>query len=388
VAAPLILSDPAGGGAPLAAWLYMFPDLANVSGLSFYHDPSGAVAPVLQDKNGNPINSTTYPALFAGSGPYLLLDGNVCPWMHFGDSPANAPASCIQATITAYFAYVDNASPAGAAAVNPGTIACHTKTIKVKLTNLTSGTYHSQVVITATGEPLPIGLAGYIYGIERIPQYQGTFSVVEQEISDVCPIGFSLNLSGGLAEWETMNACIQEVDYDDSGKTTLIFGPAQHLGAADLVERLRVNRGPRWLYFIGSDQMNKSNSSGGQALGQNTPASSPSAGTKVKSDLLIPQSLPDLQSNIGSYGTALPGVYAWAKGLQRSGLSLLDNGPGILLSSGTGGALDEAYVKISVAQLISIIANQPVQFYELNTCEGGDPTTYRTFLCTDAYHHS
>jgi hypothetical protein len=45
-------------------------------------------------------------------------------------------------------------------------------------------------------------------------------------------------------------------------------------------------------------------------------------------------------------------------------------------------------VKISVAQLISIIANQPVQFYELNTCEGGDPTTYRTFLCTDAYHHS
>jgi hypothetical protein len=81
-------------------------------------------------------------------------------------------------------------------------------------------------------------------------------------------------------------------------------------------------------------------------------------------------------------------VYAWAKGLQRSGLSLLDNGPGILLSSGTGGALDEAYVKISVAQLISIIANQPVQFYELNTCEGGDPTTYRTFFCTNAYHHS
>ena len=43
--------------------------------------------------------------------------------------------------------------------------------------------------------------------------------------------------------------------------------------------------------------------------------------------------------------------------------------------------------KISIAQLIGVRAGQNVQFCELNTCEGGDNTLYRTFLCTPAYHH-
>jgi len=40
-----------------------------------------------------------------------------------------------------------------------------------------------------------------------------------------------------------------------------------------------------------------------------------------------------------------------------------------------------------VAQLVSVVAGQPVKFFELNTCEDGDATYYRTFLCTDKYHH-
>jgi len=294
----------------------------------------------------------------------------------------------VEATITAYFAYNDNASPAADTPVNTGTVQCHTKTIKVKLTNLSSGLYSSQAIITNPGEPIPYGLAGYVYGIETIRQYQGSFSVVESEISDVCPIGHCLNLSGGLEEWAGMNACVQQAGYDDAGRTTLTFGPAQHLGNADLVERLRVNRGPRWFYLIGNDQMNRNNGSGSQAIGQNVPLSAPSPGNKVNSDLLLPQSLSDLQSHLSAYSTGLPGVYTWAKGLQRTGLSLLDNGPGLLLSSGAGGSLDTAYVKISVAQLLAVVTGQPVQFYELNTCEGGDATTYRTFLCTGPYHHS
>jgi hypothetical protein len=378
--ASLNLQNPSGGGAALACWLALFPDLANVSGLAFYNDPDGTVMPLVRDANGVAINVVNFPN--------ILLDGNVCPWMFLGNSPANAPANCVQATITAYFSYQDNASPATDTAVNTGTVQCHTRTIKVKLTNLTSGTYQSQAVITDAGEPIPYGLAGYIYGIETIPQYQGSITLVEPEISDACPIGNGLNLSGGLADWETMNACVQQVNYDDTGRTEIIFGPAQHMGPADLVERLRVNRGPRWLYLIGSDQMNRGGSGGGQAIGQHVPVAAPSAGNKVNSDLLLPQSLSDLQGHIGTYATALPGVYAWAKGLQRTGLTLLDNGPGMLLSSGTGGTLDQAYVKISVAQLMSVIGNQPVQFYELNTCEGEDATTYRTFLCTGPYHHS
>jgi hypothetical protein len=133
--------------------------------------------------------------------------------------------------------------------------------------------------------------------------------------------------------------------------------------------------------------MNTQGGGGAIALGQNVPVSSPSPGNKVNSDLLIPQSLSDLQSHLSGYATALPGVYMWAKNLQRGGLSLLDAGPGVLLSSGSNGTLDTSYVKISVAQLLTVITGQPVKFYELNTCENGDATTYRTFLCTAAYHH-
>ena len=374
---PLNLADPAGGGAPLAAWVSLFPDLANVGGLAFYHDPNGAVTPLMLDPSGTAINGTTYPALFAGGGPYILTEGNVCPWMFVGNNSSNAPAACVQATITAYFYYVDNASAAADTAVNPGTVQCHTKTIKLKLTNLASGLYQSEAWVTGQADPVPYGLPGYIYALATIPQFDGRITIVEQEISDVCPIGNLLNLSGGLAEWATMNATVQAVSYDDNGKTELSFGPAKHLGAADLIELLRVNRGPRWFYQIGGDVMNQNSSSGSLALGQNTPVSSPSPGNKVNSDLWIPQSLSDLQSHLSAYATALPGVYFWSKGNQRAGISALDAGPGILLGSGAGGTQDAVWIKISLAQLLSVVAAQPVQFYELNTCEGGDATTYR-----------
>jgi hypothetical protein len=134
--------------------------------------------------------------------------------------------------------------------------------------------------------------------------------------------------------------------------------------------------------------MNSNPQSGPTALGKNVPVSSPSPGNKVNSELLIPQSLKDLQTHLSGYTAGLPGVYSWTKGNGRSGLSLVDNGPGMLLAGGSGGALDGQYVKVSVAQLLSVVTGQPVKFFELNTCEGGDATYYRTFLCTDKYHHS
>ncbi len=375
----LNLADPAGGGAAAAFWTALFPQLANVSGLAFYQDPAGAVAPLVQDAGGNPINTAAYPN--------ILADGNVAPWMYVNNTPGSAtPGQCVGATITGYFAYTDNASPAADPDVNPGTVQCHPLTIKVKLTNLSSGTYQSRPQVNP-GEPVPYGLPGYIYAIESIPQYQGSLSVVEEEIGDLCPLGHGLNLSGGLAEWGTMNACVQQVNYDGTGRTEIIFGPARHLGNADLVERLRVNRGPRWYNLIGNDLLNSNPSTGATALGKNVPVSSPSPGNKVCSETLLPQSLKDLQSHLAGYTQLLPGAYLWTKGNGRSGLSLVDAGPGLALAGGSGGALDSQYVLVSVAQLLSVVAGQPVKFFELNTCEGGDATYYRTFLCTDKYHH-
>ena len=388
--ATINLADPAGGGAALAFWVNLFPQLAGVSGLGFYSDPSGATSPILTDPSGAPINATTYPALFAGSGPYILLDGNICPWMFVPST--STPAAAVEATINAWFKYADNVSPPGDTAVNGGTVACHPLTIKVKLCNLPSGTYTSASVVTGLAEPVPYGLPGFIYAIESIPQYEGEFTVIEQEITDVCPLGFNLNVSGGLAEWTAMNACVQSISYDDSGRTELSFGPAQHLGNADLVERLRVNRGPRWLFLIGGDQMNQSQAGAPTGLGKNLPISSPSPGNKVNSDLLIPQSLSDLQTNLSAYATALPGVYFWSKGNQRAGISALDAGPGILLGSGASGATDSQWIKISAAELLSIIAGKPIHCVEIQMCDTSNTPagehTFKTFLATDDYYHA
>ena len=378
--AAMNLADPAGGGASTAFWVSLFPQLANVTNLAFYHDPSGAVAPLVLDATGAAIN----PANF----PNILVDGNVAPWMYVNNTPSsNTPGACAEAAITAYFSYTDNASPAGDSSVNPGTVQCHPLRIKVKLTNLGTGTYNSVPQVTP-GEPVPYGLPGYIYAIESIPQYEGSFNLAEPEISDACAMGNCLNLTGGLAEWTTMAACVQQVNYDDRGRTEIIFGPAQHLGNGDLVERLRVNRGPRWYNLIGNDLLNRTPASGPTALGKYAPVSSPSPGNKVCSETLLPQSLKDLQSHLAGYTELLPGVYTWTKGGGRSGLSLVDTGPGLALAGGSGGALDGQHVVISVAQLVSVVAGQPVKFFELNTCEDEDATYYRTFLCTDKYHHA
>jgi hypothetical protein len=379
---PLALADPAGGGAAAAFWRSLFPQLANVTDLAFYQDPGGAAGPVVLDANGAAINTG-----FFGN---ILLDGNMASWMYVNNTPSsNTPGQCVQATVTAWFSYTDNARPGADTAVNGGNVACHPLTIKLKLTNLTTGTYNSIPQVTP-GEPVPYGLPGYIYAMESLPQYQGSYTAYETEITDLCPIGHCLNIAGGLAEWSTMKACVQQVNYDDTGRTEIIFGPAQHLGNADWVERLRVNRGPRWYNLIGGDMLNRTPSSGPTALGQHTPLSSPSPGNKLNSDKLMPQSVKDLETNLGKYTTLLPGVYAWTKGGGRAGLSLIDNGPGLVLAGGSGGALDAGYVLVSAAQLAGVIAGQPAKFFELMTCEPGAPSgqnSYRAFLCTNVYYH-
>jgi hypothetical protein len=375
--AALNLDDPSTGSAPMSFWTSLFPELAATSNLAFYN--SGNPTLTVLDNTGAPVNITTYPN--------ILLDGQVAPWMYVNNTPtSNTPGASIEATITAYFSYAENASgPSGGAAVPTSTAGYHEKTVRVKLTNLSTGAYQSRPQITVP-EPVPYGLAGYIYSIESIPQYQGTFTVVEQDITDVCPMGNCLNLSGGLSEWSAMRAALQEIIYDDTGHSHLTFGPAAHLGNADLVERLRVNRGPRWYYLIGNDLLNADPQTGPTELGKNLPKQSPSHGNKIPNWQLFASNLPDLQDHSGSY-VLPPGISVWGKNAAPSAYSTLDAGPGVAVGDGSAGTQNGQFILISLTQLATIAtASQPVRFFELNTCEGGDNTYYRTFLCTDKYH--
>jgi len=113
---PLNLADPAGGGASTAFWKALFPHLANVSDLAFYHDPSGAVAPLVLDANGATVNTANFPN--------ILADGNVAPWMYVNNNPrATRPAACAPATNHGLLFLHGHASPATDTGVNPGTVA-------------------------------------------------------------------------------------------------------------------------------------------------------------------------------------------------------------------------------------------------------------------------
>jgi hypothetical protein len=93
-----------------------------------------------------------------------------------------------------------------------------------------------------TAETIPSNLAEQIYDAVNPLQYDGSVVLVAEEVSKDF-FGKTLNISGGQLAWEGMSATIQEVTENlDSGKIRIKFGPAKHLGAADLAELTRSGR--------------------------------------------------------------------------------------------------------------------------------------------------
>jgi hypothetical protein len=109
------------------------------------------------------------------------------------------------------------------------------------LTNAVTSTYTSLTGYTQ-GEPTPVGLAQYLYESLVSTQYEGSYTLVGQEVSYV-QLGIVINLAGGRGEWATMNALVQQIQYDlDNGRVTISFGPCTHLTLQDLMELIRCNR--------------------------------------------------------------------------------------------------------------------------------------------------
>jgi hypothetical protein len=389
--AAINLADPVGGGSPAAFWTSLFPELANVASLRFF-DATNCPVTVKDAATGGAVDPTVYVN--------RVTDGQVAPWMlASGGTPANpAGGKTVKATITARFAYQEQAQ--GAHTVNSSAVGYHEKNITVTLTTLASGTYYSSPSV-AYGEPIPYGLAGYILALENIPQYEGSVLAQETEISDVCPLGSALNITGGLAEWASMLACVQNVRYSDNGQTEITFGPARHLGPAQFVARFRSNIGPRWYYLIGGDPMNQNNPGNAQ-LGNNIPAQAPSPGAKQFTFQSFFTSLTADQS--GAPATLPAGVHVdsgaggnpFTGGVPASARAF-GQGQGITLAQGpAGGNAGEAnaWIRVHLADLKNssgILQNLQVYLREMETCEnaGGTPTQmYRLFLCSQPYSNS
>jgi hypothetical protein len=109
-------------------------------------------------------------------------------------------------------------------------------------TNLATGTY-KRVENLTTGESVPSGMAAYIYAGMSQLQYEGSFVLLEEEITGSIGMGNVVNITNGLAEWASMRGSVQVISEDvDSGLTSIAFGFPEQLGPADLMEILRGNR--------------------------------------------------------------------------------------------------------------------------------------------------
>jgi len=245
-------------------WKSCHPDLNTIdSSLAFHPDNSLAV------NSGSSLYGFDAP-LSDSRLTYVLTKGNLASWM-----AQQTPIQDI--TVTSYFQGKYLPLPDGRPWNSANRLQ---KNTKITLCSLPSGTYHSAAK-TTPGEPIPFGLAKAIWDVEKMPQYQGTLTLTGEEISGTIGIGNALNLTGSRAEWETMQAQIQQVSFDfETGTTTVSFGPANHLGAGDLIERLRVNRGPRWFYLIGNNRTNQADNSGD--IGKATPKENSTTAEAVK----------------------------------------------------------------------------------------------------------
>jgi hypothetical protein len=119
----------------------------------------------------------------------------------------------------------------------------------IELTNGITATYFT-VASNQPGESYIIGNCGIAQSLWRalkVPQYEGDYVKVEVNFTNGISMANRLNLSGGRAEWATMNAQIIGIREDYGTHTTSVsIGPAKHLNAQQLSSLLNMwrNRQP------------------------------------------------------------------------------------------------------------------------------------------------
>ena len=106
------------------------------------------------------------------------------------------------------------------------------------LTSVPTGTY-----VRTSGdfaEPAPTGFAAALYASWSPLQYEGNVVLELDEVSAFARPGDRLNITAGVSAWATMGAHIQQVQYDiESGRCTIVMGPARRVDPATLLSLMR-----------------------------------------------------------------------------------------------------------------------------------------------------
>lgn len=97
--------------------------------------------------------------------------------------------------------------------------------------------------IVVPGELIPNGVAQSIYDARRWPLHEGSCSRILPAITAHATARNNLSITGGLDEYETMRAPVQEVFRSYFGeKEQITFGHPEQSGISEFIDMLRANR--------------------------------------------------------------------------------------------------------------------------------------------------
>lgn len=146
------------------------------------------------------------------------------------------------------------------------------------------------------GEDAPAGVAAAVYAQLSDLQWEGSVTVVAEELASGTWVGRGLGIYGASAAYETINAIIHSASWDvETGKVTVSFGPPPHLAPQDLVELQRMIRSnPTKWYSVGErsssllGREDKAGSKGDTIGGYDVPMTAGLPGTPVMDDYQLP----------------------------------------------------------------------------------------------------
>jgi len=181
--------------------------------------------------------------------PNMIIEGGYADWMGGNHIEDNVTA---QATYERKVTTTPAASPLpGALQVTlPGKkLSQHTLRTRVHVTNLNypnGKALTTTTVSTQAEDPNQfLGLAQIIYTDLNTPQWEGTIPLFEGVYSTGIVLGVNFNLTGGLVEYETMNALAQEISFTSKGGGLFYVvnvGANKKLSPGQLADRLRAKR--------------------------------------------------------------------------------------------------------------------------------------------------
>jgi hypothetical protein len=208
---------------------------------------------VVTDENGALIDLNFYVN--------KLQEGQAEWWMFKRIGSVNVSVQTVKAKVTAQMTYKEFKDPADAKPTKSGIF---THAAVLTLTNGQSGDYSAITSIDSAGEYFAVGSGGiaeYLFNHMNEIQYDGNAIHVAADFADptasnYVDLGNTLNLSGGAAEWASMNAQIQSISEDYFTKdVTVEIGVASHLNSGQLSALLNMWRGRRNWFMV----MNRAN---------------------------------------------------------------------------------------------------------------------------------